>query len=148
MAEGDDQYRGLAVPLQGNFEIRGISSSLDIMTITQAGSATGDYIVCQNSAGTEHFRVEDDGKIVTANSATLATGLTITAGDAVVTAGDVQITNGYYLRFTSWPTTVPTTGLTLGDMFLIMKSTLVAAVGICTDSTQNTVRYLNTTSTH
>jgi len=148
MAEGNDTYRGLAVPLYGNFEIIGISTTEDIMTLTAAGGAAGDFIVCQTSAGTEAFVVEDDGKtIITAGGLTVtAGGLTVTAGDATITAGDVIISQaatglGNYLRFTAFATTAPTTGLTLGDVFLCLDSGTVQ-LGVCTDTTSNTLVYL------
>lgn len=149
MTAGDKAYRGLAVPLYGNFEIIGIHSTNDIMTITAAG--TGDFINCQTSAGTATFTVEDDGKIVGAAGAEIACllaaakALTVGAGDVTVTAGDVVITNDYFLRFTSWPTTVPITGLTLGDVFLLKISDTIVSVGVAVDGA-NTVRYLHTTS--
>ena len=157
MTAGDDTYKGLAVPLFGNFEIKGESTTLDIMTLTQDGSGVGDFINCQTSAGTATFTVEDDGKVVgaagmeiacllaAAKALTIGTSLDVTAGDVTVTAGDVQITKGYYLRFTSWPSTDPTTGLTLGDIWLQKKSGLVVQLGVCVDGS-NTARFLNTVS--
>ena len=148
--------RGLYVPLYGNFTIKARVGATDIMTIEGAGS-TGDYIVCRTSAAAEAFVVEDDGKIIGAAGAeiacllaaakalTVGTGITATTGDVVVTAGDVQITNGYFLRFTSWPTTDPTTGLTLGDVWLQKKSGVVVQLGVCVDGS-NTARFLNTVS--
>lgn len=158
MATGTDGMRGMYVPLFGDFTIKGrAGGSTDIVTIEAVGSATGDYIVCRSSAATEAFIVEDDGKIVNtagaeiacllaaAKAVTVGTGLTVTAGDAIVTAGDVAITNGYFLRFTSWPTTVPLTGLTLGDVFLLKISDTIVSVCVTVDGS-NTVRYLHTTS--
>jgi len=139
MAEGNDTYRGLAVPLYGNFEIIGISTTEDIMTLTAAGGATGDFIVCQTSAGTEAFVVEDDGA-----TKITAGGLTVTAGDTTVTAGDVIITSGYYLRFGGTiPTTNPTTGITIGDIWVQKTS---SELQLCVASNNLAVRYVNTTS--
>lgn len=136
MAEGSDTYKGLAVPLFGDFEIKQRTAATDVMTITLASGGTGDYIVCQNNSGTEEFVVAAGGGLTITSG-----GLTITAGDLTVTAGDVAITKGYFLRFSAFYTTaVPTTGLTLGDAFLCKASTAVQ-LAVCTDSTQNTLTY-------
>ena len=135
MAEGSNAFDGLAVPLNGNFEITGQSATLDIMTLTHAASGTGDYIVCQSQNGTELFVVEDGGKVtvggegltVTSGGLTVtAGGATISAGDLVTSAGDVVVGDGYYLRFSSMPlfTTKKTTGLTAGDFFPITQTSI------------------------
>jgi hypothetical protein len=90
MAEGTDAFKGLGVPLNGNFEIKGISTTEDLMSLTAASGATGDYIVCQGSTGTEYFSVEDSGRVV---------------------AADWPVFNG------TIATTAPTTGLTSGQIF-------------------------------
>jgi hypothetical protein len=171
MAEGTDTYKGLAVPLFGQSEIRANDATYDIITLTQYASGTGDFLVCQSENGTEKFVINYSGDIagaleltssitvagastltgavgcgaVTSTSTiTAGTGLTVTAGDATISAGDVIITKGYYLRFTSWAITPPTTGLTLGDTFLLKTSTN-AQIAICVDGS-DTLRYLNTTS--
>jgi hypothetical protein len=142
MAEGKDTYVGLAVPLQGNFEITSLSTTLDIMTLTQAGGGTSDFIVCQTSGGTEMFVVEDAGKLTIGGEGLTVTsgGLTITAGGATITAGDVGsatggdvvVGDGYYLRFSSADiTTVPTTGLSIGDFFVYQAAnTYTVAVAV------------------
>jgi len=132
MAEGTKTYVGLAVPLSGNFEIRSTSTTLDMMTLTGAASGTGDFLVCQTQNGTEVFSVEDAGKLtiggegitITSGGLTVtAGGATIAAGDITVTAGDVQVADGYYLRLSSNAlTTAPTTGLTIGDLFVYQKA--------------------------
>lgn len=167
MTTGTDSFGGLYVPLYGNFTIKARVGATDIMTIEGAGS-TGDFIVCRDSAATEVFVVEDSGEVVMAGGATIAClltctkalavttdatvtclltaskALTVTTGDLTISAGDVAITKGYYLRFSSWPVTIPTTGLTLGDVFLAKISTN-AQVAVVIDGS-NTIRYLNTTS--
>jgi len=135
MAEGSNNFRGLAVPLNGNFEIFSESTTLDVMTITQMASGTGDFIVCQTENGTEVFTVEDGGKVtvggegltITSGGLTVtAGGATITAGDLVTAAGDVVVGDGYYLRFSSMPlfSTKVTTGLTAGDFFPITQTSI------------------------
>ena len=159
MAEGTDTYKGLAVPLFGQSEIRANDATGDIITLTQYAAGTGDFFVCQSENGTEKFVINASGDIAGAvtltstlgvgaitstSTITAGTGLTVTAGDTTITAGDVIISKGYYLRFTSWATTPPTTGLTLGDTFLLKTSTN-AQIAICVDGS-DTLRYLNTTS--
>ena len=63
MAEGDSTFEGLAVPLYGESEIQQQDTTYDILTLTSAaGNTAGDFIVCQDSDGTEPFVVEDDGR--------------------------------------------------------------------------------------
>jgi len=143
MAEGSSTYKGLAVPLSGNFEIKSTSTTLDMMTITNAASGTGDFIVCQTQNGTEVFSVEDAGKMVVGGEGVTITsggltvtagGATITAGDVTVTAGDVQVGDGYYLRFSSNSvTTAPTTGLTIGDLF-VYQAANTYRIGLAVDN--------------
>lgn len=106
MAEGKDTYMGLGVPLYGDFEIKQRSSTLDTMTITGASGATGDYIVCQDSSGTEVFVVGTAG--ITVAAVTIAGALTQT-GVATFAAKPV-------LDF-AIPTTDVTTGMTTGEIF-------------------------------
>ena len=63
MTEGTSSYDGLAVPLSGESEITQQDITKDILTLTSGASNTaGDFIVCQDSSGTEPFVVEDDGR--------------------------------------------------------------------------------------
>ena len=109
MAEGSDSFKGLAVPLFGDFEIKQRTAATDVMTITGAASQTGDFIVCQNSSGTEKLTISHAG----------------------------------YIGFGTGITTIPTTGITKGDMFTMETSTYVQ---LCLGQTANILRYLNTTS--
>ena len=63
MTAGTDSYKGLGVPLLGDFEIKQRTAATDMMTLTGATSQTGDFIVAQIAAGTEVFVVEDSGKV-------------------------------------------------------------------------------------
>jgi hypothetical protein len=63
MAEGISTFMGLGLPLNGESEIKQQSISYDILTLTSAASNTSDYLVFQNSDGTELMRIEDDGRI-------------------------------------------------------------------------------------
>jgi protein involved in polysaccharide export with SLBB domain len=74
MAEGSDSLNGLGVPLFGDFEIKQRTAATDVMTITGAASQSGDFIVCQNSAGTEKFVVKSDGAVILPLLTTAPTG--------------------------------------------------------------------------
>ena len=78
MAEGNETYKGLAVPLFGESEITQQTAASDIVTLTGAASQTGDFIVCQNSTGAEVFVVDVSGIVTLEVSATTqAAGLDI-----------------------------------------------------------------------
>jgi hypothetical protein len=111
MAEGSDTYKGLAVPLNGNFEITGQVAATDIMTITGAASQTGDFIVAQTQNGTERFVVEDGGRVVI---------------------------GAEYLNFGTVPTTAPTTGLSAGDLMLVQTAANTYYIA-CADATSQTI---------
>ena len=75
MTEGTDTAPGgLGVPLYGDFEIKQRTAATDIMSITGASGQTGDFIVCQNSSGTEKFHVGSDGGIKVPIFTTAPTG--------------------------------------------------------------------------
>ena len=82
MAEGKDSFKGLAVPLFGDFEIRQRTAATDVMTITGASSAQrGDFIVCQDSSGNEKFTVGWAGYIGFGTGITSAPTTGIVKGD-------------------------------------------------------------------
>jgi uncharacterized Zn-binding protein involved in type VI secretion len=102
MATGNSAYKGLAVPLQGESQISQITAATDIFTITGASGQAGDFIVCENSAGTEKFVVDASGNVTAAGTLALS---------GVATLGDFPVINGTIL------TTAPSTGLTTGSFF-------------------------------
>ena len=71
MATGTNTFLGKAVPLNGESNIIAETAANDILTITGAGSHTGDFLVCENSAGSELFVVDVSGN-VTATAIALA----------------------------------------------------------------------------
>jgi len=109
MAEGKDTFKGLGVPLNGNFEITGQVAALDIMTITGAASQTGEYVICQTQNGTEELSLKKGGRI----------------------------------GFGSIPTTDPTTGLIIGDVWAQLTSSYMQ---IAIAQSNQEVRLINTTS--
>ena len=55
----------------------------------------------------------------------------------------LTIRSGQDLRFSTPPTTPPTTGLTIGDMFVVMDNTAGATqLAVCVDSANNSLRYI------
>ena len=67
MAEGKQSFEGLAVPLFGESNIEAQTAANDILTLTGAGSHTGDFLVCQDSAGTELAVIDVSGNITGAS---------------------------------------------------------------------------------
>ncbi len=63
MAEGSNTYKGLAVPLMGESEIKQVNVAKDILTLSSKASMSGDYIVTQGSTGTEYFVVDKYGDV-------------------------------------------------------------------------------------
>ena len=72
MATGDLTFMGLAVPLYGESNITQQTAATDILTITGAGSQSGDFLVCENSSGTEKFVVDSNGAVTVASSLSLS----------------------------------------------------------------------------
>ncbi len=114
MAEGSDTAPGgLGVPLNGDFEIRQRSTTLDCMTITGIASGTGDYIVCQDSSGTEAFVVATGG-ITIAGTQTVDGAATITG--ALTQTGVASFAAKPVLN-SAVATTAVTTAMTTGEIF-------------------------------
>ena len=77
MAEGTSTFEGLAAPLFGEYEQTQQTIANDMVTLTGKASMSGDFVVCQNSSGTELFYVDKSGNSVAAADAQSAT-LTVT----------------------------------------------------------------------
>ena len=130
MAEGSDTYKGLAVPLFGDFEIKQRTAATDIVSITAATGATGDFIVCQTVGGGEVFVVGAAGELSS-------------TGDLTVTGGDIVLaTSTNYLRFPASIVAAPATALTKGDVFLGFGNTTRPQIGICISTAANTIWYI------
>jgi hypothetical protein len=67
MSEGNSTFLNGAVPIVGESEIVQKNLALDILTITGAAGQTGDFLVLQNSAGTERLVIDKDGNIDSSN---------------------------------------------------------------------------------
>jgi len=122
MATGTDAYKGLAVPLFGDFNIKQRTAATDMMTLTGITAQSGDFMVCEDSAGNELVVVKE-------------------TGDVQLRAGDVIVADGYYFRYSSPVTTAPVTGLTKGDFFIAMSSS-TPQIGICYSTAGKSLRYI------
>ena len=81
MTVGTKTYMDMAVPLQGESEIRQITAATDILTITRITSGTGDYLVCRDDGGTEAFAVTKEGRIQFRTNITTAPSTALTKGE-------------------------------------------------------------------
>jgi len=126
MAEGSKTYRGLAVPLYGESEIKQSTAATDIITLTAITGASGDFLVCQTAGGGEVFVIGAAGEL-TAGSLTYAGDLAATR----LSIGTVET-----------PTTAPTTGLSKGEMFLVWKSATHPVLGMCISTATQLVQYI------
>ena len=115
MPEGSNTYKGLAVPLYGQFEIKQSTAATDIATLTAITGATGDFLVAQTAGGGEVFVVDD--------------------------AGDVSL-HRLIVGTVNSPTTAPTTGLTKGEMFLVWKSSTHPVLAMCVSQATQLVQYI------
>src|SRR3990167_8458435 len=62
-------YDGLAISNSGENTLTQVTAGTDILTLTGAASQTGDFLVTENSSGTEKFVVEDGGNILVTGAA-------------------------------------------------------------------------------
>ena len=130
MAEGNQSFEGLAVPLFGESNIQAQTAANDILTLTGAASHTGDFLVCQHStATTEKFVIGYDGAI-TVTGAITGTSIDVTGQ---VEAASLAVTGIGTLNLTAQNvgTAVFTVaGLTTSDV--VVLSPREATDGLCT----------------
>ena len=119
MTVGDKTFKGLAVPLSGEFEVTQITLGTDFMTMTGASGMTGDFLVLRNSSGTELLAIDANG-----------------AFEGLVISGSSK-----GVGFSSIATTAATTGITKGDIFVMETSTFVQ---LAIAQTANSLRYIDT----
>ena len=94
MAAGTDTHLGLAVPLNGESEIKQTTAATDVLTITRMTAGTGDLVVLRDADGTAKLKLGADGAF-----------------------GSGRI--GFRAV-----TTAPTTGLTKGELFVAFTGTI------------------------
>lgn len=63
MTVGSNTFKGLALPLNGESEIKQLAIANDILTLTSYASNTSDYLVLRDSDGTENFFVKSTGNV-------------------------------------------------------------------------------------
>ena len=112
MAEGNKTFEGLAVPLLGESEIIAQTAANDILTFTGATSHTGDFLVCQDSSGTELAVIDISGNITGASLD--VTGQVEVASLAVTGIATADIPLGQ-----AGTTTYSVAGLTTSDVVVI-----------------------------
>jgi hypothetical protein len=115
MATGDSSYKGLAVPLAGESQIKQLTAATDILTITAITGATGDFLVCETAGGGELVVIDASGYIT-------AQRLMLGAANGVTTA--------------------PTTGLTKGQIMTVWKSSTHPVLGCCVSAATQLVQYI------
>ncbi len=118
MPTGDKSYMGLALPLNGEAEMRQVVSGNDLLTLTGVTGNSGSFFVIQDNSGTDIFKVES--------------------------SGDVSMPAGNYLNM-GLVTSAPTTGLTKGDLFIAFTVS-TPKIGICYSTAANSIRYMATRS--
>lgn len=150
---------GLGVPILGESEITQQTAATDILTLTGAASMTGDFLVMQNSTGTELFVVSSSGAITAARgfvpntvdfaiSSTDSTnyGISFTLGASAVADALIKYTAG----ITGATTSVFQVSSTNGPTYLLSVATSAGA-GIGAAATNgffNTaVKYVSAPST-
>ena len=74
MAEGTSTFEGLSLPRLGEYEQVQQNLATDIVTITGSTGQSGDFIVCQDSDGTEQFVVSSSG-LVSAQGASFSSSV-------------------------------------------------------------------------
>lgn len=118
MTVGTCSFRGLALPLHGEAELKQDTAATDFVTLTGDSSISGDFLVCR-SGSTEVAYINSAGKLY-------ATGMEVQT--------HLKLATGKSLKFSSpYTTGVPTTGLVKGEMFLCMQST-IPQLGVVTNA--------------
>ncbi len=136
MTEGTGTFMGLAVPLFGESEIQQQTAATDLLTLTGAASMSGDFLVLQNSTGTELVVISSSGAITTVRgfipntidfsiSSTTSTnyGISFTLGASAVADALIKYTAG----ITGATTSVFQVSSTNGPTYLLSIATSAGA---------------------
>ena len=129
MAEGNTTFEGLAIPLSGEYEKVQQVVGDDMVTLTGKASMTGDFLVCQTSAGSEVFVVDVDGALTVGSSITgTQQSLTVSATTMVAGLNIVVSSTGALQALGTAETSV--TGVTVSpDSDAIMNAAFAYAGG-------------------
>lgn len=133
MATGTNTFESLAVPLLGESEIEQQTAATDILTITGAGSQTGDFVVLRNSSETELAFFDSNGSL---NYPGIAG-----ANGIILGKGTVGQTAFSKLRLPILNTAPSSAGLTKGDIWLAKATTDVYRLALCISTATGTPRY-------
>lgn len=132
MAEGNTTYDGLAIPLKGEYEQTQTTVGNDMVTLTGKSGMTGDFLVCQTSAGVETFVIGASGSLSVTQQQLTVSATTMIAGLNVV----VSSTGALQALGTA---EVAVTGVTVSpDSDAIMNAAFVYAGG--STATGNTAK--------
>ena len=116
MTTGTGSYKGLAVPILGECKMFQRQADVDCLTLTGANSHTADFLVAQIAAGTEKFVIDISGNLTVPGTLTAAGGADF-AGATIHTAIPI-------MAYTQ-DTTMPTTGMTTGELFFYQKANVM-----------------------
>lgn len=111
---------GMNVPLNTESNIKQEDAANDILTITQVASATGDFLVMENSSGTDLGYFDSNGDLVHYKTSQSAFGRT-----------QLAVLN----------TAPSSAGLTKGDIWLAKATTDVYRLALCASTAGAATRY-------
>jgi len=115
MATGTNTFLGKAVPLNGESNIIAETAANDIFTITGAASHTGDFLVCETSAGSEVFVVDVSGNVTAAGTLAASGSVSLSSPIAKMVLGTVALAS----LASNASATVALTGITTAHVVTI-----------------------------
>ena len=151
MTDGKSTYMGLAVPLFGECVITQTTGATDIMVLEGGDGQSGDFFVARTSTATERFVIQDGGNVVITQGAAADIGLSITRYSTPTTYAEAIYTNGGTLKYAisknynpimaNIVTTLPTTGLTKGELVMLFHGDR-PILGVCISTAGKGVKML------
>jgi len=93
MAEGTGTFMGMAPPILGEYEQKQQTAATDMVTLTGAASMSGDFLVCQNSTGTEQLVISSSGLITSAAGLSISGVISVALASSNVNAVTVNVTS-------------------------------------------------------
>jgi hypothetical protein len=109
MSEGKGTWEGLGIPRLGEYEQVQQDPTLDVVTLTGSTGQTGDFIVCQDSDGSEKFVVSSSGGMTFANEFAISLASTLTdaavkvsvTSTGAIAAGTGAVSTGFLVMASS-----------------------------------------------